>query len=77
MVEGLNMAMFVAIKKEYENEEKVLYSCGPSKNELMAKFEIIKSTGEIIEIESVPKISRQTFLCFIEMFNRIENWRGL
>ena len=70
------MGMYVAIEKEYENEEKVLYSCGPSRNELMAKFEIIKSTGEIIELESESKISRQTFLCFIKMFNRIENWRG-
>jgi len=56
------MAMYVAIVKEYEDDEKVLYGCGPSKNELMAKFEIIKSNGEIIEIESEPKISRIYFL---------------
>jgi len=67
---GREMASYVLLLKEYEDEETVVYKFGPNE-EIMGRIELNKITGKFSEVKSLPDQSLSTKFYFDRAAQRL------
>lgn len=67
---GINMASFVLLLKDYEDEEKVVYHFGPNE-QILGKIELNKKSETIREIEPVLNSTHKSKFYFDRAAQRL------